>query len=90
MNIELSSNLTEVLKWVALVFAAGFIGYFGRYLSMLIIERMRRKRQGSPEQTPPVALAEERAVGQENKSEVDKLKLQKKMLKLEKKKAKKE
>jgi len=90
MNIELSSNLTEVLKWVALVFAAGFIGYFGRFLGMLIIERMRQKRQGSPEQTPPVASAEERAAGRENKSEVDELKLQKKMVKLEKKKAKKE
>ena len=37
----------EVLKWVGIVLAAGFVGYFGRYLAMLIIERMSKK---GPEQ----------------------------------------
>lgn len=31
-----------ILKWTLVVFAAGFVGYFGRYLSKLLIERLRR------------------------------------------------
>ncbi|MBW3014174.1 hypothetical protein KY335_02930 [Candidatus Woesearchaeota archaeon] len=38
---ELTVN---ILKWTAIVFAAGFVGYFGRYLSMQIIEKMRKKK----------------------------------------------
>ena len=34
----------EVLKWVGVVLAAGFIGYFGRYLAMLIIEKIHKRR----------------------------------------------
>jgi hypothetical protein len=33
-------SLMDVLTWVAVVFAAGFIGYFGRYLGKLIIEKI--------------------------------------------------
>ncbi|MFH1651805.1 MAG: hypothetical protein ABID87_06890 [Chloroflexota bacterium] len=45
-------NPGEVLKWVALVFAAGFVGYFGRYLGMLIIDRLRRKRDRQTADNP--------------------------------------
>ena len=31
----------EILKWTFLVLAAGFVGYFGRYLAMELIRRMR-------------------------------------------------
>ena len=31
-----------ILKWTLVVFAAGLVGYFGRYLSKLLIERFRR------------------------------------------------
>lgn len=34
----------EILKWIGIVLAAGFIGYFGRYLAMLVIDRLRKKR----------------------------------------------
>jgi hypothetical protein len=33
----------EILKWIGIVLAAGFVGYFGRYLAMVIINRLRRK-----------------------------------------------
>ena len=33
----------EILKWIGIVLAAGFIGYFGRYLAMLIIEKVHKK-----------------------------------------------
>lgn len=34
----------EILKWVGIVLAAGFIGYFGRYLAMLIIKRVHKRQ----------------------------------------------
>ena len=38
----------EVLKWVGIVLAAGFIGYFGLYLAVLIIDRVHRKELRPP------------------------------------------
>jgi len=32
----------EALKWIALVFMAGFVGYFGKYLGIKIIARFKR------------------------------------------------
>jgi hypothetical protein len=44
----------EVLKWVGIVFAAGFVGYFGRHLAMMLIEKMRHNRPEPPKsETPP-------------------------------------
>ena len=34
----------EILKWTGIVLAAGFVGYFGRYLAMVIIDRLHKKR----------------------------------------------
>jgi len=76
----------EILKWIGIVLAAGFIGYFGRYLAMLIIERMRkRKSQPTPAAEPP----EEVSAGQDARIEESQLKLEKKRAKVEAKKAKK-
>ena len=33
----------DVLKWVAIVFAAGFIGYFGKYLAKFLIGRVHKR-----------------------------------------------
>ena len=71
----------DILKWVGVVFVAGFIGYFGRYLSMLIIERMHKRRT---QQTPGAVSA-----GEQNLLEETRLKLEKKKAKAEVKKAKK-
>lgn len=80
----------EVLKWIGLAFAAGFIGYFGRYLSILIIERVRKKRtEQAPAAESVKASAGETSASQVDQAEIDRLKLEKKRLKLEKKKAKK-
>jgi hypothetical protein len=75
----------EVLKWVGIVLAAGFIGYFGRYLAMLIIEKLRRNKESSP----PPTFAPEKAGAAESRIEESRLKLEKKRLKQEAKKAKK-
>jgi 3-polyprenyl-4-hydroxybenzoate decarboxylase len=31
-----------VINWIGVVFAAGFVGYFGRYLSMRVIQRIQK------------------------------------------------
>ena len=43
LDIE-DNTLLEIIKWVGIVFAAGVIGYFGRYLSMIIIDRISRRK----------------------------------------------
>ncbi|MDP7415586.1 MAG: hypothetical protein QF906_01880 [Dehalococcoidales bacterium] len=77
--------VVEILKWGGIVFAAGFIGYFGRYLSMLLIERLRRKRAQSVLTTE---VAQESFVASEPARENARLKLAKQKAKVEKKKAK--
>ncbi|MFC2040615.1 hypothetical protein ACFLTW_05585 [Chloroflexota bacterium] len=42
----MNENLQEVIKWVGLVFAAGFIGYLGRYLANIILDWARAKKTG--------------------------------------------
>ena len=46
-------NFIEVFKWIGIVLAASFIGYFGRYLAMSFIDKMRKKNPLSPSETPP-------------------------------------
>ncbi len=38
-------DFLDILKWVGIVLAAGFVGYFGRYLAMMIIKRVHRKKE---------------------------------------------
>ena len=42
--------------WVGIVFAAGFVGYFGRHLAMMLIGKMRRNKPEPPSaESPPPA-----------------------------------
>ncbi len=87
-------DLIELLKWVAVVFIAGFIGYFGRYLSKLIIARLHR---AEVEEHPGRAVVRESGVSEreldlekarlnaEGKKAKYRYKLEKKRLKAEKK-----
>lgn len=75
-------DFIEILKWVGIVLAAGFIGYFGRYLAMLIIERARQKKVESP--LPPQVSSSPEA-----RIEESRLKTVRKLAKTEAKKAKK-
>ena len=79
-------QVLDILKWIGLVLVAGFIGYFGRYLAVLIIERIH-KRKG--QQSLPVEPAKEVSVSQDTRLEESKLKLEKKKAKQKAKKAKK-
>ena len=79
-------NFVEALKWIGIVLAAGFIGYFGRYIAMAIIDKMRKKKPLSPPEpepppeTPPSAAVE---------LEEARLKIEKKKTKAEAKRLKK-
>jgi len=79
----MDNTAVEVLKWIGIVFAAGFVGYFGRHLAIMLIDKMRRKKP-APETTqqenpaPEATLAETQA------------KIEKKKAKAEAKKAKKQ
>ena len=86
MDIQAGIQLSDILKWVGLAFAAGFIGYFGRYLGMLIIEKVRKKK---PKPLPTEELPREIPSRQDNAAEQEKLKLEKKRAKAEAKRAKK-
>jgi len=67
------------------VLAAGFIGYFGRYLAMLIIERIHRRKS---QQALSAELSKETLASQGPSPEVIQLEIEKQKAKLEKKKAK--
>jgi hypothetical protein len=43
----MNNTVVEVLKWIGIVFAAGFVGYFGRHLAMILIDKMHRKKGDS-------------------------------------------
>jgi hypothetical protein len=45
----------DILKWIGIALAAGFIGYFGRYLAMMIIAKMHKNEPGTV--TAPVDKA---------------------------------
>jgi hypothetical protein len=76
----------EILKWVGIVLAAGFIGYFGRYLAMVIIERARRRKT---QELPGDATSNTAPSVQSNDANKDSYKLEKQRLKVEKKRIKK-
>lgn len=67
-----------ILKWTLVVFAAGFVGYFGKYLGKLLIERFRRGNAGEISAPQP---AETKTTEYEYKSEKKRLKVEKKRAK---------
>ena len=86
MDIQGETRLIEILKWVGVAFAAGFIGYFGRHLAMHIIDRVRKR----PQPTLTAEPAKETSTSQDTRLEETKVKLEKKRAKAEAKKAKKQ
>ena len=84
--LSLDMQPLDILKWVGIVLAAGFIGYFGRYLAMLILERVHKKKEQTAAEKPTVEIASSEA----SQIEASRLKLEKKRAKQAAKKAKKE
>jgi len=84
--------LWQVLKWVLVALAAGFVGQFGRHLAKLILERRRQaKLEAERLQGPQTGAYDvERAkIELEEKRIKEQGKLEKKRTKTELKKAKK-
>ena len=82
----MNNTALEVLKWIGIVFAAGFVGYFGRHLAIILIEKIRRsKLESSPSEAPPPTPPSPSDVAVAARAKVDK-----KRAKSEAKKAKKE
>ena len=86
----------DVLIWVGVVLAVGFIGYFGRYLSLLIIEKLHRRKSGSSpaevshgEPSSPAETASGETTAIQDKAGKSQLKLEKKRAKQTVKKTKK-
>lgn len=69
----MNSTALEVLKWIGIVFAAGFVGYFGRHLAMMLIEKMRRSEPESPSaKSPPPASPSSSDIAASARAKVDK------------------
>ncbi len=68
----------DILKWAAVVFAAGFIGYFGKYLGKLLIERLHKSK---PEETSTAHPIGNGTNDYDHKLEKKRLKLEKKRVK---------
>lgn len=83
MNQEL---IIRIITWVLIVFIAGFIGYFGKYLSKIIIAKIHKK----PQQAQTVIHKHESAGKYRYKAEIEKqkAKVEKKRLKIDKKRLK--
>ena len=76
----------EIIKWVIIVFAAGFTGYFGKHLGKILIAKFSKKQKQGLTQTiiRQHESSEKYKAGKEKK----KLKLEKKRLKALKKRSK--
>ncbi|MBA7679782.1 hypothetical protein ES703_88086 [subsurface metagenome] len=87
MQIQGDNLALEILKWVGIVLAAGFIGYFGRYLARHIIERTRKGRPQPPPTAEPTF--KEVAASPDTRLEEARLKIEKKRAKADAKRIKK-
>ena len=86
MEIQGDNQTIEILKWVGIAFAAGFIGYFGRHLARHMIERVRKPK---PQPPPTAEPAKEIPTSPDIRLEEARLKLEKKKAKAEAKRIKK-
>ena len=82
---SINSTLTDILTWIGLAFAAGFVGYFGRHLATRLIDRFRRKTPEQPVATP----SQEETFVPADPAVAAQVKIEKKKTKAEAKRAKK-
>ena len=82
--------LWQVVKWVLVVLAAGFIGQFGRHLAKLILERRRARMEAEQSSASSASAPELIQAKLEKKRLKEQAKLEKKRAKAEVKKAKKQ
>jgi hypothetical protein len=78
-------DVLYVIKWILLVFIAGCIGYFGKYIGMQIIGLMRRRKTRAQQGSGVPGKEDTETPGIRDKYDY---KLEKKRLKYEKKRLK--
>lgn len=59
-------TISEAMKWGLLVFAAGFIGFFGKYLGRIVLAKLHKEK--GPDGKAPAPSAPGLSPGQEAKS----------------------
>jgi hypothetical protein len=47
-------HVLDVVKWAGLVFLAGFIGFFGKYLGRLVLSMVQRRAHPPVDEAAPV------------------------------------
>jgi hypothetical protein len=50
-------SAAEVIQWSALVFAAGFIGFFGKFFGRTVLSFFQKKKEADSEALEPPARA---------------------------------
>ncbi len=79
----------EVLKWLGIALAAGFVGYFGRYPAKILLDKITGTKKTAPEKPPPKNTAETQLELERSRLKVEK-KAAKQAAKIAKKAGKKE
>ena len=65
-------NFLEVLKWIGIAFAAGFVGYFGRIPARMLIEKITGKTKKRQEETPSSKAGDDLAEELKIQQKIDK------------------
>ena len=76
--------IVEISKWVLIVFVAGFIGYFGKYLSKIIIAKFSKKQKKEASQKIVRQYESPEKYKYQAEIEKQKAKIEKKKLKISK------
>jgi hypothetical protein len=62
----------EVLKWIGIALAAGFIGYFGRYPAKFLLDKLTGRKNKPPTEMPPGGSTGERLDDQKGRLKLEK------------------
>lgn len=79
-------TILSILKWIALAFAAGIIGYFGKHLGKIIIARFSKKEKDKSPQEDRISTTNSKKAELDSKLEKKRIKAEQKKLKKSKKK----
>jgi hypothetical protein len=77
----------EVLKWIGIALAAGFVGYFGRYPAKLLLDKINARKKKPPQKPQPDGADAEQLVEFKTRRKIEK-KQAKQAVKIAKKKDK--
>ena len=62
----------EVLKWIGIALAAGFVGYFGRYPAKILINKISGNGKTAPEKIPEKGDGEKQLEPEKSRLKIEK------------------